>query len=268
MPGKADSGQSRLLVGQVAMVIDGLHLSSRMISGVAVCCGPPTDCVAAIDESVGRGSVRLGFVNTFAAYLLGKSDHLQSVLRDFVLLNDGIGLDLVSLIKYGERFGFNLNGTDFTPFYLKATRHKYRIYLLGGRPGIAERAAVALKRIAPQHDYVGEHHGYFAEAENAEIVADINARRADLVLVALGNPQQEIWIADNIDKTAARLAIGVGALFDFLADAIPRAPLWMRRGKLEWLYRLSLEPKRLWKRYMVFTPALIMQALAEKSRLS
>jgi alpha-1,3-mannosyltransferase len=252
----------------MAMVIDGHHLSSRAISGVAVCCGPPTDCVAAIDDNVGRGSVRLGFVNTFTAYLLGKSDRLQSVLRDFVLLNDGIGLDLVSLIKYGERFGFNLNGTDFTPFYLKSTRHKYRIYLLGGRPGIAERAVTTLKRMAPQHDYVGERHGYFTEAENAEIVADIKARRADLVLVALGNPQQEIWIADNIDKAGARLAIGVGALFDFLADAIPRAPLWMRRAKLEWLYRLSLEPNRLWKRYMVFTPALIMQALAEKSGLS
>ena len=113
------------------MVIDGLHLSSRAISGVAVCCGPPTDCVAAIDDSVGRGSVRLGFVNTFTAYLLGKSDRLQSVLRDFVLLNDGIGLDLVSLIKYGERFGFNLNGTDFTPFYLKSTRHKFEIFSEG-----------------------------------------------------------------------------------------------------------------------------------------
>ena len=250
------------------MVIDGVHLSSRKISGVAVRCGPATDCVAAIDEDVARGSVCLGFVNTFTAYLLGKSHHYQKMLRDFVLLNDGIGLDLVSLIKYGERFGFNLNGTDFTPFYLKSTRHKYRIYLLGGRPGIAERAAAALRRIAPQHDYVGERHGYFAEAENAEIIADIKARRADLVLVALGNPRQEIWIADNIDAAGARLAIGVGALFDFLADAMPRAPLWMRRTKLEWLYRLSLEPKRLWKRYMVFTPALILQALAEKSGLS
>jgi alpha-1,3-mannosyltransferase len=247
------------------MVIDGVRLSSRTISGVAICCGPPTDCVAAIDADVARGSVCLGFVNTFTAYLLGKSDHYQSVLRDFVLLNDGIGLDLVSLIKYGERFGFNLNGTDFTPFYLKSTRHTYRIFLLGGRPGIAERAAAALKKIAPQHDYVGERDGYFSDAENAEVVADIKARRANLVIVALGNPQQEIWIANNIDKVGASLAIGVGALFDFLADAIPRAPLWMRRAKLEWLYRLSLEPKRLWKRYMVFTPAIIMQALAEKS---
>ncbi len=245
--------------------MDAVRLSSRMISGVAVSCGPLTDCVAAIDDDVVRGSVRLGFINTFTAYLLGKDDRFRSSLRDFVLFNDGIGLDLVSLIKYGERFAFNLNGSDFTPLYLKSTRHRFRIYLLGGRPGIAERAAAALREIAPQHDYVGARHGYFKDAENAAVLADIKARRADVVIVALGNPRQEIWIAGNIEKTGARLAIGVGALFDFLAEAIPRAPMWMRRAKLEWLYRLSLEPKRLWKRYMVFTPALIMQALAEKS---
>jgi alpha-1,3-mannosyltransferase len=250
------------------MLIDRAHLPSRMISGVAVSCAAPSDCVAAIDADVARGSVRLAYVNTFTAYLLGKSERFRSLLGNFLLLNDGIGLDLVSLIKYGERFGHNLNGTDFTPFYLKSTRHTYRIYLLGGRPGIAVRAAAALRGIAPQHEYVGERDGYFSEAENAAVVADIRARRADVVIVALGNPQQEIWIADNLDMTGARLAIGVGALFDFLAEAVPRAPLWVRRIRLEWLYRLSLEPKRLWKRYMVFTPAIIMQALAEKSGLS
>ena len=248
-------------------VIDGVHVSSRIISGVAVCSGSPTHCVAAIDEDVARHSVCLGFVNTFTAYLLAKNDNYQSVLGKFILLNDGVGLDVVSLIKYGKRFGFNLNGTDFTPFYLKTTRHKYRIYLLGGKPGIAERAAAALGIIAPQHDYVGAHDGYFDEAQNADVVADIKAKGADLVIVALGNPLQEIWIANNIDKVGAHLAIGVGALFDFLAEAIPRAPLWMRRAKLEWLYRLSLEPKRLWKRYIVITPALIVQALGEKSGL-
>lgn len=251
------------------MLIDTIHLSSRMISGVSVSSGPPDDCVRAIGDRVQQGGgVRLAYVNTFTAYLLGKNAGYQAVLRDFLLLNDGIGLDLVSLIKYGQRFGFNLNGTDFTPYYLKTTRHRHRIYLLGGRPGIAVRAGAALRGIAPQHDYVGERHGYFGEAENAKVVADIRASGADVVIVALGNPQQEIWIADNLDQTGARLGIGVGALFDFLAEAVPRAPMWVRRIKLEWLYRLSLEPKRLWKRYMVFTPAIIMQALAERSRLS
>jgi len=249
----------------MATVVSASDISSRVISGVAVSSGSPTACVAAIDDDVAHHSVCLGFVNTFTAYLLGKNDLYRASLRNFTLLNDGVGLDIVSLIKYGHRFGFNLNGTDFTPYYLKSTRHRYRIYLLGGRPGVAERAAAALKRIAPQHDYVGTHDGYFSEAHNAEVIADIRARAANLVLVALGNPQQEMWIADNIDKVGASLAIGVGALLDFLADTVPRAPMWVRRVRMEWLYRLALEPKRLWKRYIVFTPVLILQAIAEKS---
>ena len=98
------------------------------------------------------------------------------------------------------------------------------------------------------------------------MIADIRAKRADLVIVALGNPRQETWIAENLDMTGARLAIGVGALLDFLAGAVPRAPLWVRRLRLEWLYRMLLEPGRLWKRYVVFTPLLIVRALGERVR--
>jgi alpha-1,3-mannosyltransferase len=242
-------------------------MTSRTISGVDIHCGAPSDCVAAIDQEVARRKVCLAYVNSFTAYLLARNSSYRSVLGDFFLLNDGIGLDLVSLIKYGRRFDHNLNGTDFTPFYLRATRHAYRIYLLGGRPGIAQRAVAALQRIAPQHTYVGEHDGYFDATQAEAIIAEIRAKRADVVIVALGNPGQELWIAHNIDRTGARLAIGVGALLDFLADAVPRAPAWMRRLRLEWLHRLALEPKRLWKRYILFTPVLIAQALAEKSGL-
>jgi len=238
-----------------------------MIAGVAVSCGPPASCVAAIDDGVAHRRLRLGFVNTFTAHLLLKSRDYRAALGRFLLLNDGVGLDLVSLVRYGQRFPYNLNGTDFTPFYLRSTRHTYRVYLLGGRPGIAERAAAALARIAPRHTYVGTHHGYFPADENAAIVADIRAKGADVVIVALGNPLQEMWIAEHLDATGARLGIGVGALLDFLADAVPRAPLWMRRARLEWLYRMVLEPRRLWKRYVLFTPGLIVQALAERSGL-
>jgi len=247
------------------MAIEGELLARRIISGVSVSSGSPRDCVAAIDASVGQGAVRVGFVNSFTAYLSARSATYRGRLRSFLLLNDGIGVDLVSLIRYGARFPFNLNGTDFTPFYLAATSHRHRVYLLGGKPGIAENAAAALKRIAPAHDYVGARDGYFTEAQSQDVIADIAARRASLVLVAMGNPRQETWIAENLERTGARLGIGVGALFDFLAEAVPRAPLWVRRLRLEWLYRLLLEPGRLWKRYMLFTPLLIAQALAERA---
>ena len=249
------------------MAIDGNTLSRRMISGVRVTSGAPEACVAAIDDDVAQGRVRLGFVNTFTAHLLARSTYYRARVRNFMLLNDGVGLDIVSLVKHGSRFRFNLNGTDFVPFYLRATRYSYRIYLLGGRPGVAEQAAAVLREMAPQHDYVGAHDGYFDAAQSEAVVGEIRQGGANLVLVALGNLRQEMSIAYNLEKTGARLAIGVGALLDFLTEAVPRAPAWMRRLKLEWLYRLSREPKRLWKRYMVFTPLLIGHALAEKVRL-
>jgi alpha-1,3-mannosyltransferase len=249
----------------MAIATGASGVAERMICGVRISSGAPADCIAAIDDGVADHKVCLGFVNTFTAYLLRKSEPYRAVLGRFTLLNDGVGLDIVSLIKYGRRFGFNLNGTDFTPRYLRETRHRYRIYLLGGRPGIAAQAATVLQRMAPQHEYVGARDGYFPAEENEAVIADITASRASLVIVALGNPQQELWIANNIDKTGADLAIGVGALFDFLADAVPRAPLWMRRLKLEWLFRMAHEPRRLWKRYMIFTPTLILLELAEKT---
>ena len=239
-----------------------------MISGVPVRCGPPETWVAAIDETAERQCVRLAFVNTFTAYLIGKNPAFKTALSNFLLLNDGVGLDIVSRIAHGTRFEFNHNGTDFIPFFLKATPHAYRIYLFGGQPGIAERAATALKTIAPQHTYVGTHHGYCSHEQNAQVIAEIREKQTDILIVALGNPGQEMWIADHVERTGARLAIGAGALFDFLAGAVPRAPPWMRRAKLEWLYRMSLEPKRLWKRYVVFTPFLIGQAVADKLRFS
>jgi alpha-1,3-mannosyltransferase len=249
------------------MSTDGKLLSTRTISGVAIRSGSPAGCVAAIDDAVAERSVRLGFVNSFTAYLLARSAAYRASLRDFFLLNDGVGLDIVSLVRHGRRFPFNLNGTDFTPFYLRTTRHRYRVYLLGGRPGIAEKAAAALQRLAPRHHYIGARHGYFAEPQNTDVIADIRAKRADLIIVALGNPRQETWIAENLEETGARLAIGVGALLDFLADAVPRAPLWVRRLRLEWLYRMLLEPGRLWKRYVVFTPLLIARAVGERVRV-
>lgn len=209
----------------------------------------------------------LGYVNTHTAYLLARDEAYRSLCRQFTLLNDGIGLSILSLIKYGRFFEFNLNGSDFTPLFLRATRHRFRIFLLGGKPGVAKRAAIALKRIAPQHKYVGTHRGHLNEREEREVLGLIKAARANLVVVGFGNPDQEVWMAKYARELDASLVIGVGALLDFLAGRIPRAPGWMQRVKLEWMHRLVLEPKRLWRRYIVYTPVLLVQALIERSRL-
>lgn len=240
---------------------------TERILGLPIRSLAPDRCVAELDRCVEEEApVRLGFVNIYTAYLISNDPAYQEALQRLVLLNDGVGLDLVNMILHGRRFAHNLNGTDFVPLYLRSTRHSYRVFLLGAKPGIAEAALHVLRKLAPQHDYVGARHGYFTPEENEGILERISAAKADLVIVALGNPGQEQWIASNMERTGARLAIGVGALFDFLTGTIPRAPLWMRNARLEWLYRMMQEPKRLAMRYCVYAPTVLVRALVMGDR--
>ena len=127
-----------------------------------------------------------------------------------------------------RRFPENLNGTDFGPNYLRATRHRYRIFLLGAKPGTAERAARRLAAICPQHEIVGCHHGHFDHDQVAELIDRIRRSKAEVLLVAMGNPKQELFIQKYLAATGCTLGIGVGALFDFLAGNVPRAKPWVQ----------------------------------------
>ncbi|MDT3670964.1 MAG: WecB/TagA/CpsF family glycosyltransferase [Aromatoleum sp.] len=165
-----------------------------------------------------------------------------------VIANDGIGLDIGAWLVHRRRFVENLNGTDFIPALL--AQAKRRVFLVGARPGVAARAADALRGL-PGLTVAGSCDGFEGMSDPHRLVAQINASGAEVVLVALGNPGQERWILDHADRLDAKLLIGVGALFDFLAGDKPRAPALVRRLHLEWLYRLGLEPKRLARRYTV-----------------
>jgi alpha-1,3-mannosyltransferase len=117
----------------------------------------------------------------------------------------------------------------------------------------------------PQHQIVGFHHGYFTENERAHINAMIRACDTDIVLVGMGNPAQELWLANNLAATGARLGFAVGALFDFVSGHVPRAPAWMLSTRVEWAYRLVQEPSRLWRRYLIGIPLFILRILHQWS---
>src|SRR5581483_3965594 len=157
----------------------------------------------------------------------------------------------------------NLNGTDFVPTYLQRTKHRFRIFLLGAKPGTAERAAQRLSALYPRHEIVGCQHGYFDTRQVSPIVARIRQTAADLVLVAMGNPKQELFIQENLEATGCRLGMGVGALFDFLAGSVRRATPGIRRWHLEWAYRLAQEPGRLVGRYLVGVPVFLVRVLGQ-----
>jgi N-acetylglucosaminyldiphosphoundecaprenol N-acetyl-beta-D-mannosaminyltransferase len=132
----------------------------------------------------------------------------------------------------------------------KAAAEGWRVYLLGAAPGVAEEAAERLSRLYPGLQVAGCRHGYFQEDEGYKVAEEISKARPDLLFAALGAPKQEIWIDRYLEKSGATVAIGVGGSLDVLAGRVRRAPRWVRRLRLEWLYRLLSNPSR-WRRQLV-----------------
>ena len=200
----------------------------------------------AIDDSQ---QVSLFFANT--NFVVKCQGIQQSIVKsNCIITNDGIGLDIASLLLHRKKFPENLCGTDFVPQFLIDIKQKARVFLLGAKPGIAERAAVNMR----EHldiNVVGTRDGYAQMQDIDEVIADINTSNANIVIVAMGNPLQEKWILDHQHKLNANIFMGVGALIDFLAGDKPRAPKLIRKLRLEWFYRLTLEPTRLLRRYTI-----------------
>lgn len=123
----------------------------------------------------------------------------------------------------------------------------YRIYFLGAGPGVAEEAARRMQHRYPGVRIVGARHGYFTPQEEADVIADIRESGADIVCVAMGIPRQEKWIDAHCAQLGASVLIGVGGTFDVLSGQVRRAPRWMQRARLEWLWRLCANPRKIHK---------------------
>jgi alpha-1,3-mannosyltransferase len=201
----------------------------------------------------------VAFANAHTLNVATADPDFRTALQNALVFNDGIGLDIASRILYGSPFPENLNGTDFTPDYLRHTKHHYRLFLLGAAPGTAERAAGRLSALCPRHRIVGSHHGHFEAGKISEITDLIRRSGANVLIVALGNPKQELFIQERLAETGCGLGIGVGALFDFLAGNVPRATPRTRIWRLEWVYRLAHEPRRLARRYLIGNPMFLMR---------
>ena len=187
--------------------------------------------------------------------------YAEVLRRAAIVLNDGSGIALAARIG-GERFPANLNGSDFNPAILGlAAERGWPVYFLGAKPGVAERAAAALRRRYPDLIVAGCRDGYWAPGESAVVAEAIKGSGAAVVMAALGNPLQEKWLDENLAATGATLGVGVGAFFDFAAGEVARAPAWMNRWGIEWVFRLAQEPKRLWRRYVVGNPVFLARVV-------
>lgn len=208
----------------------------------------------------GQDHRQVAFCNAHTASNAFFDVGFRRALSNMLVFNDGVALDIASKLATGATFPGNLNGTDFVPKFLATSERGLRIYLLGAKPDVVERVAAKIETLYPRHRVVGFHHGYFSESEEAEIVAEIADHAPDVLLVAMGNPRQELFMDTHRKALNSKLVVGVGALFDFLSETVPRAPEWVRRARMEWLFRLSREPRRLARRYTLgaFAFALAM----------
>ena len=237
----------------------------REILGVDVAAISEAEAKAILHDCLARRRfTRVGFLNAHVANLASADPALRKALAGFLVLSDGAGVDLAAKLLHGKAFPANLNGTDFVPEFLRACELPLSVGLVGARPGHAAAAASALARISPQHRFRVFSDGFFSPGEEPPLLQAIAAARPDVLLVAMGVPRQEMWIGRALGGEHCTLAMGVGALFDFLAGAVPRAPLWMRQARLEWAFRLGIEPRRMWRRYVVGNPLFLARVLARK----
>jgi N-acetylglucosaminyldiphosphoundecaprenol N-acetyl-beta-D-mannosaminyltransferase len=139
------------------------------------------------------------------------------------------------------------------------------VYLLGSDPGVAAAAGERLRRWYPRLEIAGSHHGWFDidSPHNERVLEDIAARKPNIVLVGMGTPKQELWADRYAERVDADVLWTVGALFDYLSGRVPRAPRWLADNGLEWIFRLAIEPQRMWRRYLLGNPAFLTRVMGE-----
>lgn len=214
-----------------------------------------------VSMAAARELVTIQFVNAHCVNVAMKDDAYRAALEAAdLLLPDGSGMAIAARMTR-QNLGANLNGTDLFPEICReAARRGQSIYLLGGRPGVATAAGSRMNGLYPTLRIAGTRNGFWSSSEEDRLIEEINATGADILLVGLGVPLQEKWIARVRDRLTARVVMGVGGLFDYYSGSIPRAPLILRKLGCEWAWRLLQEPRRLFARYILGNPLFLMAA--------
>jgi N-acetylglucosaminyldiphosphoundecaprenol N-acetyl-beta-D-mannosaminyltransferase len=187
---------------------------------------------------------------------------------------DAVVPDGMPLVWLGRRKGHYLPRRVYGPdllleFCERTAERRYRHFFYGGEPTVPEQLADALKRRFPTIDVCGTFSPPtrpLAPEEDKEIMSMISRAAPDVLWVGLGTPKQERWMHEHRDQLHVPVVVSVGAAFDFLSGRRKQAPVWMREHGLEWLFRLLQEPRRLWRRYLVYGAEFIVRLAANSLR--
>ncbi len=220
-----------------------------------------------VEEFIQSGDKRtVLYANVYCVNVAGVDREYRRILNlaDLVYC-DGYGVVLGARI-IGGHIPERMTGADWIFDLGNFCQEKgYSLFLLGSRPGVPEKTASRLRDLYPSLKISGVHHGYLTdEDEIARAIETVNSKRPDILLVGMGSPIQEKFIFHNRERIDAPVCWAVGALFDFTAGVVPRAPRWMLDNGLEWLFRLIYEPGRMWNRYLVGNTRFLARVLVAR----
>ena len=243
--------------------------SPSTIFGVPVETSAPADLLRRILGYAERSEHRrVAYVNAHVLNQSSSDPVLRAALqRSDLVYCDGYGVRLAAK-AIGLEVPHRMTGADWiwgVAALCEATGRS--IYLLGSNPGASREAAACLKRWYPRLDVRGTHHGYFeiGTPHSERVIEHIAQHKPDVLLVGMGTPLQELWVDHYFDRLDAHVVWTVGALFDYVSGRVPRAPHWMADHGLEWIFRLALEPRRMWRRYLLGNPVFLWRVWNERN---
>jgi N-acetylglucosaminyldiphosphoundecaprenol N-acetyl-beta-D-mannosaminyltransferase len=223
-----------------------------------------------VDDLIQAGKPVQGFlVNADTLLQVRDNERLRGIVsRCAPMSADGQSVVWAAKLL-GQRLPGRVAGPDlFDALLALAARKAYSVYLLGAKPGVAEEAARKAVALHPGLNIAGAHHGYF-DLEDVAVVEAVQRAHPDMLFVGMPSPRKEYWVSENLDRLGVPFTLGVGGTLDVIAGVTSRAPMWMQRTGLEWVYRLYQEPRRMWKRYLVGNTrfvALMARELHERRR--
>jgi len=245
-------------------------IPSVKILGVRVHSVPVTEMLMLMKNAITeRKRLIISYVNVHGMNLSYVNPRFRERLNAAeITFCDGVGLR-VGATLLGQSLEHRNTPPDWIEDMAKmCAENGFSVYLIGSKPGISEKAAAALQSKVPDLKIVGTYHGYFDKtaegAENVEVIQKINDAKPDVVVVGYGMPLQEFWLEENGDKLSAPVLFPVGAALDYVAGETYRAPRWITDNGLEWLARLVIEPRRLWRRYVIGNPLFIFRVLRQR----
>ncbi|MCK9247438.1 MAG: WecB/TagA/CpsF family glycosyltransferase [Solirubrobacteraceae bacterium] len=221
------------------------------------------------EHRAGLPARRVMYANAHVLNQSHEIDDLGEVLREADLVYcDGYGVRLAARMMHLDS-PHRMTGADWIwDLAALCERRGLSLYLLGSDPGVARTAAERLWSAHPDLRIAGTHHGYFdPDSPHGErVLEDIALHRPDIVLVGMGSPKQELWVDAVAQRADTAVLWTVGALFDYVSGRVPRAPGWLADNGWEWIFRLAVEPRRMWRRYLLGNPAFLIRILDEAKR--